>query len=147
MNMKDGCFVYHESVELPMYHASYEVVVGSQMAECLDHVSYLCGGVALMKSDHSRNIPGYSCVVSGKKVGKCFYVLIALDDVYNIGFPPLSSTIIHEATHLSWFMLDELGIKITAGNHEMQCYMMEHLVSEITRVVDSTKDKMSLENL
>ena len=145
--MEDSCLVYHESVRVPMFHASYEVIVGSRLADCLTHVSSLCGGVKLMKDGEPANIPGYSCVVSGQKVGKCFYVMIALDDVYEIGFPPVSSTIIHEATHLSWFILDGLGIRVNAENHEVQCYMMEHLVSDITRIVESTKDKMSLENL
>ena len=140
-------FVYHESVECPMFNISYEVIVASDLDSCLTHVSNLCGGVKVMKEGEPTNIPGYSCIVSGKKVGKCFYVMIALDDTYDIGFPALSSTIVHEATHLSWFILDGLGIRSTADNHEVQCYLMEHLVAEITRVVDSTKDKISLDNL
>lgn len=41
------------------------------------------------------------------------------------------STTWHEALHICWFILDECLVKIDADNHEIQCYLQEHLVDQI----------------
>jgi hypothetical protein len=136
--------IYHESVELPMFYAKYEVIVGMYMDEILTHMRELVGGVELIDREKfgSIHIPGYTCVVKGPMVGTNFYVFVCINEHNPPAWPRIEDTIVHEATHLSWFILDNLNINITADNHEIQCYMMEHLVRDITHVTNRAKERI-----
>ena len=43
---------------------------------------------------------------------------------------PNNTTILHELLHLTWDILDHVGIDLTADNHEAQTYLLEHLVKQ-----------------
>ena len=137
-------FIYHEKVKCPLFHASYEIVVGENMPDMLEHMSVMCSGIRLM-DEGSMNVPGYTCLVKGSNIGSHFYVLLCIDG--DEEWPSIDKTIVHEATHLSWFLLDSLQIDINVDNHEVQCYLMESIVTEISRVVVEAKGKLSLETL
>lgn len=138
--------VYHESVKLPLFHGSYEVLVGEYMDELMAHMREMLGGISLIDRDKygSIDMPGYTCVIKGTMFPTAFYVFICANpDGLSKKWPEMSSTIIHEATHLSWFILDHLQIEIGPDNHEVQCYLMEDLVKQITAVTDRAKEKFS----
>jgi len=48
----------------------------------------------------------------------------------------IMGTIVHECTHLSWYVMEGVGIEVSPDNHEIQCYIMEEMVREVYRVVN-----------
>lgn len=51
-----------------------------------------------------------------------------------IAYIPDSATesmIAHEAVHLAMFILDWVGVKVDAENHEALAYLVEHIVRNI----------------
>jgi hypothetical protein len=145
----DGIIVYHESVRLPMFNVNYEVLVANFMDEAMIHMRKMLGmGIDIIDRDKhgSLDMPGYACTIKGTMIPTQFYVFIPLDTIgngANKGWPKLSSRIVHQATHLSWYILDHLSIDIDSDNHQIQCHVMEHLVEGITEVVDRGKEKLS----
>ena len=137
--------VYHESVRIPLFNGNYEVMVGNYMDEMMAHMRTMLGGISLIDRDKygSIDIPGYSCVLKGNIFPTTFYVFLCLNpDGLSKKWPDISSTIIHEATHLSWYVLDHLQIEVGPENHEIQCYLMQDFVKKITEVVDRAKNKL-----
>ena len=53
-----------------------------------------------------------------------FYLYIHTDNLTN-------STIEHEAIHLTWDILDHVGVQITNDNHEAFTYFYEHILKQI----------------
>lgn len=135
--------VYQESVKIPLFHGNYEVLVGNYMDELMAHMRELLGGINIIDRDKhgSIDMPGYTCVIKGSHVPTTFFVFICVNDM-KLNWPATISTIVHEATHLSWFILDHLKIEINPDNHEVQCYLMEDLVKQISAVVDRAKNKL-----
>lgn len=41
------------------------------------------------------------------------------------------STIAHEAVHAAWFILDDVGVKISADNHEALTYLVSYIIKNI----------------
>ena len=59
------------------------------------------------------------------------------DGVYN--YPDLMDAISHECLHMTWFILDNVGVEVDAENHEMMTYALGYLVRkylEIHKVFD-----------
>ena len=145
----DGISIYHESLRLPMFDVNYEVVVCNFMDEAFIHIRKMLGmNLEIVDRDKhgSLDMPGYAFVIKGSMIPTGFYVIIPVDmkgNLANRGWRALSSRIVHQATHLSWFILDHLTIDINSDNHQVQCYVMEHLVEGITEVVDRAKEKLS----
>lgn len=52
------------------------------------------------------------------------------------------TTVEHETLHLSWFILDYVGVKISPKNHEAQTYLYEYLLQQIR--LEITKDNKSI---
>ena len=50
-----------------------------------------------------------------------------------------SSCIDHEVIHLSWYILDYYGIKISADNNEIQAYLFEYIKSNIVKLMSLNK--------
>ncbi len=44
------------------------------------------------------------------------------------------STIVHESTHASWYILSTMGVHLNADNHEAQSYLIEYLFEEIRKI-------------
>ena len=134
--------VYHESVKLPMFDVNYEVLVCNYMDEAMIHMRKMLGmGIDIIDRDKhgSFDMPGYACTIKGSLIPTQFYVFIPLDTIgngANKGWPSLPRRIIHQATHLSWYILDHLSIDIDSENHQIQCYIMEHIVEGIEGVAN-----------
>ena len=41
----------------------------------------------------------------------------------------------HEAIHLSWMILSSCGVKLTPENHEIQAYLVDHIIEEVCKNV------------
>ena len=42
----------------------------------------------------------------------------------------------HEATHVSWHILDQMGVKLSADNHEAQTYLISWIMRESIKFFD-----------
>lgn len=41
------------------------------------------------------------------------------------------SNIAHECLHLTYYVLEQIGIKCTAESHEVQAYLLEYLIEQV----------------
>jgi len=140
--MEEDMAVYQEKVKLPLFHAYYDIIVGTDMSTAKIHAEDQHPGLELDVSV-GVSTPGYTYVINHGDMGTQLYVLISLQKLDLPDGPDLHSTIVHEACHLSWYVMDGLGIKVNADNHEIQCYLIEQIVREIIRVVDIARDAIS----
>lgn len=65
---------------------------------------------------------------NGKYMKARFYVFIHPSDLEN-------STVDHELIHLTWDILDHLGIKLSNDNHEPMTYFYEYLITQIREAI------------
>lgn len=139
--MEEDIAVYSEKVKVPLFHAYYDIMVGLDMPTLRDHAESLFPGLKLSESV-GHHTPGYTYLINHHELGNQLSVLISLEELHIPDGPTIEGTIVHEAVHLSWYIMDGLGIKVNQDNHEIQCYLMEHIVKEINRVVDIGRDNI-----
>lgn len=131
---------YHEQVKCPLFHVSYEVIVGKDMQSMARHLDDL-HLVDQIGSIVGQNHIGYSLVLRDDMGALTYLVMIKLREPSK-NEPSVESTIVHESLHLSWFILDGVGVKLSADNHETQAYLQEDLFDNIKRVVDIAKSQL-----
>lgn len=59
-----------------------------------------------------------------------------------VDYPDLMNAVSHEALHMTWFILDNVGVDIDADNHESSTYLMGYLVKkylELHKVFENGK--------
>ena len=135
--------VHHEQVDFPLFHINYDVFVSRSMEAMVKHVGSLYPGLELKVES---NVVGYACRVHHSEYGTGLFILISTEEFPHR--PPVSSTIVHECVHLSWDIMEGVGIDVTPENHEAQAYIMEELVRQVTRIYqDSGSGKSELDDL
>lgn len=114
---------------MPLFPANYSIMIGGSMKQCIDSVLTTFEGLKL--SDIELNQTGHSMSVVHHAHGTHFIMIIVQDGKTN----PMNTlkTIVHEANHICWFILEWLGISITPDNHEIQSYMLEEIVSKAVK--------------
>lgn len=132
--------VYHQKVKAPLFHTSYEVLVGPSMIDLVDHVQEMFPGLNL-KDEVSPDSMGYSLFITNRKVGSSMLALIVLRDDQT--YPTVYDTIVHESVHLSWAIIDLVGVKINEDNHEVQAYLVEQINFEIRKVLEIAKKEFA----
>ena len=129
--------IYHEQVELPLYHVKYEVFVADDMSQLRQHINSIFPGLHLEVADHHG---GYSAVITHPTNGVTLMVLINSKE--RMEGPSVQRTIFHECTHLSWNIMEGLGLKANADDNEAQAYLMEELIDNVARVVRESKEHL-----
>lgn len=126
----------HEKIKLDLFHGEYEVVVGGKMSDMIEHLETTYRGVKF--PEDAVHATGYTALINSVN-GVGLFVLIQTDK----NFLKVSNTrtIHHEAVHLSWYILDALGITIDRKNHEMQAYLVEDIIEKITTLVEKYLSK------
>lgn len=123
--------ILQERIKVPLFHVEYDVMVSNSMLEMKELLETVHPGVTI-KIDES--FTGYTCLISHPEHGSYLYVLINTAEYEE--FPPMRRRIAHECIHLSWEIMDTLGIEVSAENNEIQAYIMEELVDKVTIMVD-----------
>ena len=134
--------MYHEEKKAPLFHVQYQVCVGDSMAELMDHIQELHPGLDLCGSVTPNHV-GYTLFITNSIKGSAMFVLIVLRDAED--YPTMYDTIIHECVHLSWAIIDLVGVKINEENHETQAYLVENLNNEIKEVVNNAREKFLID--
>jgi len=129
--------IYHEKVELPLYHVSYEVFVSDDMDQLRQHIESIYPG---LKIDIANHYGGYTAVVTHPTDGVTLMLLINSKE--RTKGPSLERTIFHECVHLSWNIMEGLGLKADANDNEVQAYLMEELIDNVSRVVRESEDSL-----
>ena len=140
--MEDDIAVYSERIKVPLFNAYYDIAVGTDMPTLKEHSESEYPGLKLSDSV-GHHTPGYTYLLHSNEFGSKLTVLISLQELDIPDGPSLESTIVHEAVHVSWYIMDGVGIKVDQDNHEIQCYLIEHIVREITRVVAIAQDSIA----
>jgi len=120
--MKESC---HFKKELPLFHASYDVFIGPDIESIKDHIE-----TTYSKLDFSipANSMGYTSIIESPLLGKG--LIVVLND-FLAEEEDIQRTIYHEAVHITWMILGAIGVKLTADNHEVQAYLIEHVITDL----------------
>lgn len=146
--MEEYFSVYSEKVKVPLFHVSYEVIVASNMKDATVHAESMYPGLKLSQSRTSGAL-GYSFLLKHDELGNhlCLLVGLAGSDFDVEEQPSVLSTIVHEAVHLSWYIMDIVGIEVNAENNEIQAYLIEDIVRNVNKVVKNAEKKLPEEPL
>ena len=144
--MEDKYLVYTETIKVPIYHVCFDVYVGYSMSEIKEHVEDTFSGLELSQLDASKT-QVFTFLVDHFLLGSHLSVLLSLDDKHSKDAPSLSCSIVHEAVHLSWCILEMVGITLTADNHEVQAYLIEFLVKELKNLVKKARANLNEDKL
>ena len=125
----------HQRIKLPLFHIYYNVIVTNSMRDAEDLLQELFPGLQLKIE---TDVCGYCALVSHFSMGRQLILIINTEDM-GIDKPNLISTVYHECTHLSWYIMDNLGITVDGDNHEIQAYLMEELITKVSDVVEESK--------
>ena len=123
--MEEKTAVMIQNFALPLFHVNYDVILGENMKEIREFVNSMCPNANLKINDTSA---GYTCVLTDNERETSLYIMISFDDI--VKGNDLLRRVTHECTHMSWYILDALGIEINVDNHEMQAYLIEELVDK-----------------
>jgi imidazoleglycerol phosphate dehydratase HisB len=102
-------------IVVPLYGIRVDVVVSEDMN---NNREYLISRYGDLGFDMDSSV-GYSCVLKIPNEGKRRYLLLDLNDK---NLEKINNVVSHECLHLSWSICQELGINLTADNHEAQGY-------------------------
>ncbi len=123
----------HEKIKLPLFHVYYDVCICPKMDVAIDHMRLFYKGI---NCNADPSALAYTMVINTPKTTG-FAILINNTKYQDVD---IHSTIVHECTHLSWYILDELGISMNVDNHEIQAYILEELVRKVTVSVEAAEE-------
>jgi hypothetical protein len=124
-----------KEIKIPIYNMVLYVLVGnSEESANLINETHTDNLEKVSAASDERGFTWHSEYKKGKDTFKRFYVSF---EEKEIGYD--KTTIEHEVLHLSWFMLDYVGVKISPKNHEAQTYLYEYLLKQIR--LEITKEK------
>ena len=69
-----------------------------------------------------KNLKNMAAVIEATDGGK-FFLLFLAD----------KNGLTHEAIHLSWMICHACGVKLSPDNHEIQAYLVDHIIEEVTK--------------
>ena len=143
---ENGISVYMEKVKCPLFHAYYDIIVGFDTDTIKEQIRDCYPGINL-DSQLTNSTLGYAFSVQHPDHGLGFTLVFNLGAQNWEGNPGLDSTIVHECCHLSWFIMDGVGVKVDGDNHEVQCYLIEDFQRQAKRVIKIAKGKKPLDSL
>lgn len=129
--MEEKTTVMTQNFALPLFHVNYDVIVGENMKEIREFVNSMCPNAKIKIND---TYGGYTCILTDNERESSLYIMISFDDMVKDN--DLLRRVTHECTHMSWYILDALGIEINVDNHEMQAYLIEELVDKVMTVAN-----------
>ena len=109
------------STTLPLYRIQYNVLVGENVQDCARAVEEMFPGLSVVQ-DISPDTGGYAASIQHPEEGYNFFMLLSPN--VNSEIPGICA---HESLHLSWFICNVLGIKVSWKNHEAQAYIMQEI--------------------
>lgn len=121
---------------VPMYEWPIDLYYGTP-AEVKEHIATKYNLEFHTFDDYCL---GYTAVMEkfGKKHKELnMFFFITNKDPKLLGAKDIVHTIHHEAIHTSWFILDYVGVKVDADNHEaltyLECFIAEKVYDQITK--------------
>ena len=124
-NMNEPTTTTHFKKEIPLFHASYDIFIGSDGEAIKEHIDETFSNLGV---ELPGNALGYTTMIDSALCGKGVIVILNtfLSDQVEV-----EKTIYHEAVHVTWMLLKALGITITYDNHEIQAYLIEHIITDM----------------
>jgi hypothetical protein len=102
---------------IPIYYGELIIIFNDNFDESLKKANIVL----------EKKITGYSALsipTINKKTNVSKYVIIFKRE-------PSNSDIVHEALHITNWILNDRGVEVTANNDEAQCYLLGYIVKEI----------------
>jgi hypothetical protein len=124
----------------PLYNHIYKVYIVSDPQEMEDEL-YKRYGVDV---GDLRFFDGMHIWLQKPSQGTTESVLVFMSNIFDKKQEPgyLENVIAHECLHLAWYIIGNVGIHVTADNHEAQTYLLGELVQTVTNFLNKHKDAL-----
>lgn len=112
-------------INIPIYKQEAYLLVGTTTPELVEEINLKHeNNIDKLESFNAR---GFQWDTEYKEesgyIKKRFYLAITKTEL-------LDTTLEHEVIHLTWAILEHVGVKINSKNHEAFTYLFEHLLQE-----------------
>lgn len=116
-----GLRVYE--VWVPIYKIPIHFYIGKTIADTSKGIN------ATWNVDIGSNADGTAMILEEAETGDKAFIIRLSPGIRNPD--NLAKTIVHECLHMSWYVLDYVGVEIDADNHEAQAYLQEDIFDSI----------------
>jgi hypothetical protein len=109
----------HKSIEVPLYYQRIQIIICDDAEKEIDQINkkYNTNISRFDFSGYSEGCGKYNLIVLNKKYLK--------DELFAIG------TIVHEAFHVTNFIMKRVGIHADVNNDEAQAYLLSWIVEQV----------------
>lgn len=122
---------------LPLYNIPYLVYIGKTVKDAYEGMRIELGDK--VTTDINPNVAAKAMTVVHEEIGTSYLILLGIDSAANI-----LGTAMHEAIHLSWWMLHDVGVEIDVDNHEAQTYAAQRIFELLEESINEYKHKYKL---
>lgn len=102
---------------IPLYDVEITIYVSDKMSNNVDAIN----------SDFKMSVENDKCEAKSVQFGNDRGTRFAM--LFKEG-SEIDKLIAHESLHISWYVCEYLGIKLSPNNHEAQAYLIEYIVSK-----------------
>lgn len=120
----------HHIINIPLYNSRVDLYVVNSVKD-IDEV-------------YENKWPGIKSEVSSSTVAHALWAHNKFIDNFALFIVDGEATyahIAHEVLHITYYMMDFLGIKVDSHNHEAQAYLLEYLVRKVSETCEKQKVK------
>lgn len=119
----------HQIIEIPLYKTQVDLYIVDHMYTAVQAIEEKYKRIRLNIDFNSK---GYS---SKFKYKDRYKYLIIIEKGSEL------SVVAHECLHMSWYILNAVGVTVDAFNHEAQAYLLEYLFNNIYNYLNDGKRK------
>ena len=113
---------------LPLYNWPYKIIIGPDTQRLGEIVEHSLPGLGIM-DEICPDTNAFACHARHDSEGSDFFILLnPCRD--RIPHNELLSVVCHESLHMSYFMLDKVGVYVDHDNHEAQAYVQQRIFQE-----------------
>ena len=121
MESHESISVYHEIIKIPLFPVEVDVFVGYDPAEMEAHIKQLFPGMEPELT--GRTLGGRVMELNHHSMGQHTLVAIMLQKDREV----TKRTIVHEVIHLTWAIMQQVGVHCNYHNDEVQAYLAEEV--------------------
>ena len=105
---------------LPLYMIPYIIYIGETVKDAGDAAILELGPD--IEPNITPNVGAKAMTIIHDEHGQGYFILLGIKS-----HPFLLAAAAHEALHLSWWMLEQIGLDIDSENHEAQTYIVQEI--------------------
>lgn len=130
----DELVTYHIKELLPLYNLEYDIIVGKNIKDCIEHGELFFKGASLQNALQDSH---YTCKMTHPTYKTKYMLLLETGSEEK-----MINNSIKLATELSWYFMDELKIECNNENNHNQSYFIMEIFGAISNAIAIFMEKI-----